>query len=337
MKRLLAAILTLSLLLSPALAAEETDIAALFPEQKPAPAFRDVAEDDWFAPYAEICASTGLMAGTGADAFSPGGQVTRAEALTLAARIHHILNGGDGSLPAAPEDWGLVTLTTADGTVFSNFDSADYTRFMWWIWKTNEVGWLCCNLLPEEYAWAETQDGLPATVTIGGRSYSGTVDYWIPLGGYSFTFSPYTGETGVDNRTIHDVLYRDCLNAPAPGAWYRDAVYYFTTTGLAQEYDIYLGNLNGVPATRWELAQLLQAVAGDLLTPINQITDYPDASEKERDTVLALYNAGILTGVDEAGTFSGDGTLTRAEMAAMAARLVRPELRISAQTPANPT
>ena len=43
--------------------------------------------------------------------------------------------------------------------------------------------------------------------------------------------------------------------------------------------------------------------------------------------VLSFYNAGILTGVDDWGTFAPDKTLTRAETAAMVARVARPELR----------
>ena len=45
--------------------------------------------------------------------------------------------------------------------------------------------------------------------------------------------------------------------------------------------------------------------------------------------VLSFYNAGILTGVDDWGTFAPDKTLTRAETAAMVARVARPELRES--------
>ena len=60
--------------------------------------------------------------------------------------------------------------------------------------------------------------------------------------------------------------------------------------------------------------------------PINQITALPDAADA---AVLSFYNAGILTGVDDWGTFAPDKTLTRAETAAMVARVARPELRES--------
>lgn len=75
------------------------------------------------------------------------------------------------------------------------------------------------------------------------------------------------------------------------------------------------------------MKRLLSLVSGDLLEPINDITDFPDATEETKDVILPFYQAGILTGTDDYGTFRANGTLSRAEMATMAARLIRPELR----------
>ena len=80
-------------------------------------------------------------------------------------------------------------------------------------------------------------------------------------------------------------------------------------------------------STRRDFIALLSAVTpADMLSPINAITALPDTGDPD---VLAFYNAGILTGVDAWGTFAGDKTLTRAETAAMAARIARPALRQS--------
>lgn len=65
-------------------------------------------------------------------------------------------------------------------------------------------------------------------------------------------------------------------------------------------------------------------VPEELLSPINAITGLPDTDNPD---VLAFYNAGILTGVNAYGTFVARKTLNRAELAAMAARIVRPALR----------
>lgn len=79
-------------------------------------------------------------------------------------------------------------------------------------------------------------------------------------------------------------------------------------------------------ATRQEFVALLSAVVPeDMLTPINHVTALPDTQDQD---VLPFYNAGILSGVDSKGTFAPDKTLTRAECAAMVARVAREELRM---------
>ena len=83
------------------------------------------------------------------------------------------------------------------------------------------------------------------------------------------------------------------------------------------------------PCSRLQYLLLLNAALPSeqqLLNAINSITSLPDTDD---DTILKFYNAGILTGVDEQGTFDGDKPLTRAECAAMVSRIVRPELRKS--------
>ena len=87
-------------------------------------------------------------------------------------------------------------------------------------------------------------------------------------------------------------------------------------------------------ATRQQFVSLLSAVVPeDMLSPINTITALPDSTDA---AVLRFYNAGILTGVDKWGTFAPDKTLTRAETAAMVARVARTGLRQSF-TPADYT
>ena len=82
------------------------------------------------------------------------------------------------------------------------------------------------------------------------------------------------------------------------------------------------------PATRSGFMALLALAADgaeDRLPAINSITALPDTDNAD---VLVFYNAGILTGVDDYGTFAGDRTLTRSEAAAMLARLMKSELRL---------
>lgn len=83
------------------------------------------------------------------------------------------------------------------------------------------------------------------------------------------------------------------------------------------------------PATRYDFLALLALATEqnqDSLPAINAITALPDTDDS---VVLRFYNAGVLTGKDAYGTFDAQGTLSRAECAAMVARVVRPGLRQS--------
>ena len=129
------------------------------------------------------------------------------------------------------------------------------------------------------------------------------------------------GEVAAIAARMNQAVTGDAVPEAGPGQpWYAPYVACLEGLGVA------------VPdpekaASRQEFVSLLAAVVPeDMLTPINTITSLPDTEDAD---VLAFYNAGILTGVDDWGTFAGDKTLTRAECAAMAARITRPELRLT--------
>lgn len=210
-KRLLSGLLCAALLLTPALAAGSS-----FPAVNVYPAgyYHDVTEGAWYADAATLCYETGLMTGTAANAFSPDGMVSLAEATAVAARIGSSL---DGTIIPAPGD-GM--------------------------------------------AW-----------------FAGYLDY-----------------------LIYKLGQEDPLSAVLAAAPERTA-------------------------TRQEFFSCLAAVVpAEQLAAINSITTLPDTDDAD---VLRFYNAGILTGTDATGTFSGSKSLTRAECAAMVARVVDPSLRQS--------
>lgn len=62
--------------------------------------FRDVKSGDWFSSNVATAYSMGLMNGTGSGSFSPGNNMTLAEVVTLAARIHRIYYTGSDSFPS---------------------------------------------------------------------------------------------------------------------------------------------------------------------------------------------------------------------------------------------
>ena len=68
-----------------------------------------------------------------------------------------------------------------------------------------------------------------------------------------------------------------------------------------------------------------------LNTAIRVRSSIPDVKSGSTgaESVYALYEKGILSGVDSSLTFNPTGTMTRAEAAALAARIARAEQRIA--------
>ena len=118
------------------------------------------------------------------------------------------------------------------------------------------------------------------------------------------------------------------LPAPASGLWYRDALWYAREHGMVDGQPMEASFEE--PAARQDLAEwLCSALPQSALTPINTVDILPDSSDPE---VLALYRAGILTGVDSTGAFAPERTLSRAELATVLARVADPSLRVTIPT-----
>lgn len=83
-------------------------------------------------------------------------------------------------------------------------------------------------------------------------------------------------------------------------------------------------DFNSTPCFRGEFAALVWAVM-----PTESLAPRRDGTppDTELEAAAALYRAGILSGVNEAGHFDSSGCLTRAQAAAFLARSLRPELR----------
>lgn len=148
----LALALTLALGLSvPALAAERP--------------FTDVPEGSWFAPAAALCAERGIMVSTSETAFSPEATLSQNQCMVLALRLYDLCHGGDGAFNPAPEDWGRLTLTFADGETVTG-DIHDETLWAWPMTSRVDYGHLGFLLETEEQkAWGEGKDYQRATLT----------------------------------------------------------------------------------------------------------------------------------------------------------------------------
>ena len=128
----------------------------------------------------------------------------------------------------------------------------------------------------------------------------------------------FTGESEPGQGENHTPWY-------APYQTYWENI--FKSKGEQPQYN---GNyfLPELPATReFFLSLLALAIEGheDDFPAINTVTALPDSDDP---TVLFFYNMGLLTGVDEYGTFDGQHTVTRGQAAAMLARLVDPAQRL---------
>ena len=108
---------------------------------------------------------------------------------------------------------------------------------------------------------------------------------------------------------------------PAMGEpWYANYVRYMENLGLVIVSDV------NSPCTREQFFVMMNLVVpAKSMTDINEINVLPDTRD---EGILRFYRAGILTGMDEYGTFRGRLNLTRAECAAMMARIVDKSLRV---------
>lgn len=297
----------------------EQDTYALSPDT----GFVDVKADDWFAPYVDVCVEAGLMEGVGGGRFDPERSLTSRECAILALRLHQMGQGGDGTFDPAPADWDYFVLTLADGTAISQGYLGGQASGMDLHWATvrkgggHELGFRLGWEDNEDKAWGLALADQAATLNVNGVSYFGvltlnaTQDYLFFLP-YPYQLDAY--------QTVHDGYVYE-----AGAGWWRDGWYYAQQNGLGE----LLGGDDDAP--RWSFAYKIAKVTD--LPAINDIADnaVPDLDPRSviDQDALDLYRAGILNGVDDQGTFAGSKTLTRAEAAAMLARVLKPELRLS--------
>ncbi len=145
-------------------------------------------------------------------------------------------------------------------------------------------------------------------------------------------FTPYGtvtwGEAVLLTARIHLIHHTgsDSLTQGTP--WYQAHADYAWKQGILTEP---LTARQAVqPITRAEFAGLLAAaLPAEELAAINTVGSIPGLSPNSphRDAVYQLYRAGVLTGGDASGSFFPQRTLTRAEAAALSARMLDADRR----------
>ena len=120
---------------------------------------------------------------------------------------------------------------------------------------------------------------------------------------------------------LHSIYVGDNADFSGGDPWYQSYVDYAIQNGIiaAGAYSTY------VPAaTRAQFASILAAaLPSEALPAINSVASLPDvpANATYAAAALKLYNAGILTGSDAAGTFNPESSIQRSEVATIVTRM----------------
>lgn len=308
--------------------------------------FSDVPAGSWYEQGVTTCVENGVMIGVGDGLFAPDRTLTQAECLTLAFRLYDLVQGNEHTVETAPEDWGKMTLTLADGTVFEGYgyrSGGEDQVFSWWSWRNGvegvyvEVPGWSYEDPGAQRAWMDAHPdvcdvNVPATLTLNGVTYQGATDCWIPLGSYVFMFLPERDSRDEVNAILHHAVSWEA----GPGCWWRDIAYTVARRELEDIFDLL--DFADADASRSFFTRTLAAACGDSLEKRFTVDAIPDLPREEdgtrtdnyRAAAYALYEAGILTGTDEYGTFDAEGTLTRSQAAVMAARVLDEGQRLTA-------
>lgn len=303
---LLSLLIALSCLPSPALAAEGVG-------------FSDVDPDAWYAPYIDVCVKAGVMQGVGDERFEPEGELTAEEAIVLLMRFYDLQQSGDGSFDAPPpESWGTARLTYEDGaSLLLTAEQMDRVG-------THSGSWYTASLSPEDNAVAATHLEQSATLTdlATGTSFP------------AHTFFQSEWSDDPDLQISGDYL-PGFFESRYKGEWYGSVLWYVLEQGFydstVNEGVMTLAGFTGYGSTiqRNYFTEALAEVAGEL----EKINQAPSSylSRESHEYIYRLYEAGIVTQVNSSGNIDTHrfySSITRAEAAAMVARVLRPELRV---------
>lgn len=175
---------------------------------------------------------------------------------------------------------------------------------------------------------------VPAFSDVSSTSwYQSVVTYaynlGLMVGNSETTFNPLGNMTvgeavtmAARARNSYDGGTNKDFKDPATGkAWYQPYVDYAVKKNIMKQGDF--DNYERV-ATRSEMAYLFANALPDAgMKAINKVTSLPDVNKETKysQEIFKLYNAGIITGSDDKGTFSPDKPITRSEAAAIITRV----------------
>ena len=319
MRRILSVFLSLLLLWVLALPCAAAEPA--LPKVREYVGFSDVPQGAWYEDALKLCYEAGVLNGISESCFGPQEPLTAAQLEVLSARVHWRLQGNEGDLPAAPAGTGQVTIIRSNATIY---DAAGFARV--------DSSGLKDKTLPKgDYILSiggkYEDEGYPyITIKVDGvKTFRATLDRRNSYDPLFYMFRYHISEA---DYKAYDPMIRINTYAQSDGAsvdaWYWGA-------------DLYLRGLDGAmaaklptclvdKATRYDAAAVMSLITPESMLPALHQNTPPDT---DRTDVLRLYQAGVITGVDEQGTFNGSAPLTRAQFAVLLARLLEPEMRIN--------
>ena len=116
--------------------------------------------------------------------------------------------------------------------------------------------------------------------------------------------------------------------------WYQVYVDYALASGILSAGDFKASDYSR-SATRGEMAYVFSRClpAGEY-AGLNTVKALPDVKSATpyREHIIKLYEAGIISGNDDAGTFFPNSNMTRAEAATVVSRIILPSTRLSGKT-----
>lgn len=339
MRRSICAILSalfLSILCIPCAAADTADMTL-----RVYPGFSDVPADSVFFGPVKTCYEMSLMNGRTETAFDTQSPLTVAQLVVLAARLFDIEQGGDGTVPDLPDlSQPYLRFYGEDGTLLRSCALGETLVFN----GEGESLYIRLADAPEDPALPET-----CTLEVGFDGYApvkqfeGVRESYTPIPGvmsHGFTGTGYRFE---DPSAFRACFFYSTEELTWKDAWWYPAAFYLTSQrGLNLSGEVISrlradGEMEYDPLVRFDepasraLFAWLVDVAAEDLPVLHETVNVPDVDPDEirdAESILRLYQAGILTGVDASGRFNGGGNLTRGQAAIMLHRVLVPGERI---------
>lgn len=309
-------------------------------------AFSDVPADAWYAPYVEVCVEEGLMKGTSDTTFSPERELTLAETLVLTARLYSQIE--DVEIPAAPlnEVNRVVEFFDENETVLADFSDVEFFGPLTDFSGLEARGRMNSNLSPDHYLAYRFPAERLSSWKVGNSSPMGNIardwpffmDPDEPSPRCVSDFGSFEADDPVVVSTILNIAnlkFADRLMSdPSPYTWYLDEVLFLSDLQYSDQRFSWMYKLGRRLYYEPGTAANTLATRGDFGTMLGQLVPIsPIVTQRAPEGIEEIEDQGvrmlIFTGVME-GTGAGyalDRTLTRAEAAAMMARVLRPELR----------